>query len=183
MGDSDYQLRWPRIGAVAAVALLVAFLVWLLVIKDDDDNGSSNATSAPAAASEAELASLADELGHPIYWAGPQNGSQLELEQSDGDVFLRYLTGDANVGTPQQDYLTVGTYPFPNALAVLKDLAKDEGSLTNETPDGGFVLTNQGNPTSVYIAFPDEDLQIEVYDPDPERAFEIATSGDITPVE
>jgi hypothetical protein len=183
MGDSDYQLRWPRIGAVVAVGLLIAFLVWLLVIKDDDDNGSSNATAAPAATSESDLASLADELGHPIYWAGPQSSAQLELEQSGGDVFLRYLTGDANVGTPQQDYLTVGTYPFPNAFDTLKDLSKDEGSLTNETPDGGFVLTNQGNPTSVYIAYPDQDLQIEVYDPDPERAFDIATSGDITPVE
>lgn len=177
--------HWPRIGAVIAVALLAGFLVWLLVIRDDDEapDGAERA-QAPVATSEAGLSKLAGEVGHPIYWAGPIEGSQLEVKSNrQGEIFLRYLTGDAEIGDSREDYLTVGTYPFPDAMGTLENLAQEEGAITNSTPDGGFILTNKDNPTSVYIAYPDDDLQIEVYDPDPVRAFELASSGEIVAIE
>ena len=182
---SQYEVRWPRVGAVVAVALFIGFLLWLLVLRDDDDSDAPvTAGGGPALTTEEELRTLADELGHPIYWAGPQRNAELEVEQTEReDVFLRYLTGNATVGDSREVYLTVGTYPVANAEGALREQAKQEGSLTNDTPDGGYVLTNEGNPTSVYIAYPGEDLQIEVYDPDPERAFDLATSGAIRPIE
>lgn len=184
MDDSKSQFRSPRIGAIVAVAALVAFLVWVLAVDDDETTPNTPAVTAPVATSHADLASLSDELGHPIYWAGERGGAQVEIHRSErGDVFLRYLTGDAEIGDSRENYLTVGTYPFPGAYEVLMQQAEDAGSLTNETPDGGFVFTNQGNPTSVYIAYPDQDLQIEVFDPDPARALELATSGEIVPVD
>src|SRR5215211_732283 len=108
--------RGLRIGAVIAVAAAAAFLVWLLVLRDDD-SGSVNvkAGSGPVIASEEDLVALSDKLGQPVYWAGEQVDTRTALtETEDGRVYVRYLTGDAELGDPQPGYLTVGTYPFKN---------------------------------------------------------------------
>jgi hypothetical protein len=179
---SDKQ-GWPRTGAVVAVALLAAFLVWLLLIRDG--GGSAPAAGAgPVAVSEDDLVALADEVGHPVYWAGPVDGAELEATRTqDGQIYVRYLTDGAEVGDETGAFLTVGTYPFPDVQATLEEKADEAGALVNETPDGNLVVTNRNEPTSVYIADPDQELQVEVYDPDPERAFTLATSGGIVAVE
>jgi hypothetical protein len=43
-------------------------------------------------------------------------------------------------------------------------------------------VASSSKPQSVYIAFPDKDEQIEVYDPDPKTAFALATSGAVVPI-
>ena len=174
--------RWPRTGAVVAVALLAAFLVWLLLIRDG--GGSAPAAVGPVAVSEDDLAALADEVGHPVYWAGPQDGAELEATRTEsGQVYVRYLTDGAPIGDESGEFLTIGTYPFPGVQATLEELADGGGALVNETPDGNLVVTNRDRANSVYIADPGQELQVEVYDPDPERAFTLATSGGIVAVE
>jgi hypothetical protein len=183
MDDSQYQLRLPRIGAVVAIAALVGLLVWVAVGGDDDDSTPAAQGTPPVATTEAGLLTLSGEEGHPVYWAGEMEGTRLEVHASaEGEIFLRYLTGDAEIGDSQEEYLTVGTYPVANAYDVLQRQAEEPGSLTSHTPDGGFVLTNTTNPTSVYIAYQAQDLELEVYHPDPKRAFKLATSGEIVPV-
>jgi hypothetical protein len=168
-----------RIATIAIVAFVAGLLVWLLLIRDG--GGTAPAAGAgPTIASEDDLVALAEELGHPIYWVGPQDDAELEVTRTlRGEVYVRYLTGGAEAGAQDPGFLTIGTYPFANASAALEERSEQEGALNNETPDGGLVVTNEENATSVYIAYPDEDLQIEVYDPDPERAFSVATSGDV----
>lgn len=39
-----------------------------------------------------------------------------------------------------------------------------------------------GSPTSVYFARPDQDFQVEVYDPHPGEALRLIKSGAIEPV-
>ena len=136
------------------------------------------------AVSEDDLAALADEVGHPVYWAGPVDGAELEATRTEsGQVYVRYLTDGAEVGDETGAFLTVGTYPFPGVQATLEEKADQGGALVNETPDGNLVVTNRNEATSVYIADPDQELQVEVYDPDAARAFELATSGGIVAVD
>ncbi|HLM31025.1 MAG TPA: hypothetical protein VK326_05135 [Solirubrobacterales bacterium] len=92
--------------------------------------------------------------------------------------------GTPPVATSEADetLLTVGTYRVEDAYGVVQRQAEQPGSLTSHTPDGGFVVTNESNLTSVYIAYHAQDLELEVYDPDPKRAFKLATSGEIVPV-
>jgi len=170
---------------VLVVVALVGFLIWLLLIRDGGSGLAPEAGAGPVAASEDDLAALADELGHPVYWAGSQDGAELEVTHTEQgqEVYVRYLTDDAEPGDPGSGFLTVATYPFPDATAALEKLTDEQGALTNETPDGGLVVTNEDNASSVYVAYPEQDLQIEVYDRDPERAFTLATSGAIVPVE
>ena len=58
----------------------------------------------------------------------------------------------------------------------------NRGRSPEATPDGGLVVATKGSPSNVYIAYPDSDQQIEVFDPDPARALELATSGAIVPI-
>ena len=104
-----------RVGAVIAVAIAVAFVVWLLV-RGGDSNTASTTTNGqavgPVATSEDELRSLSDELGHPLYWAGPIPDRTYELTRtSDNRVFIRYLPKGVPVGIRQAAYTIVGTYP------------------------------------------------------------------------
>jgi hypothetical protein len=189
--SSRYELRGFRIGAVIAVALVAAAAVWYFAIRDSD-NDSNNKASAPegnivgpVAATRGDLIDLSQKLGQPIYWAGNQPGTtDLELTQTrDGNVYVRYLTGDAAIGAPKPHYLTVGTYPVPNATKALETISGQPGAETNSTPDGGTAVTNTSAPTSVYVAFPDEkSFEIEVFDPDPAHALDLVTSGEIKTV-
>jgi hypothetical protein len=44
------------------------------------------------------------------------------------------------------------------------------------------AMIDRAHPTSVYVAYPDRDLQIEVYDPDPAHALSVAKSGVVRPI-
>ncbi len=143
--------------AVVAVALAPGFLVWLFVIRGGADEAPAAAApragGGPVASSAGELSSLQDELGHPVYWAGGRDGSERELT------------------------------PVEGAFGALQRASRKRGSTAAETTDGGLAVTDEPSPTSVYLAYPGQDLQIEVFDTDPERALDIAVSGDVRPAD
>jgi hypothetical protein len=190
--NDRYQLRGVRIAAVIAIAAVAAFLVWFFAIRDTgDDNSSTSGNNGggnlvgPVAATQGDIASLAKKNDQAVYWAGDQPGTtNLELTQTaDGNVYVRYLTGKAPIGTPKPSYLTVGTYPFGNAIRALNTVAKQPGAKTFQIPNNGTAVQNSNSPTSVYVAYPDEKgFEIEVYDPDPAKALDLVKSGDIQPV-
>ena len=65
----------------------------------------------------------------------------------------------------------------------LEDLARKPGGVQRSAPGGGVVYFNRDVPNSVYLAYPGQEVEIEIFDPDPARAKELATSGAIVPVE
>jgi hypothetical protein len=172
---------------VIAVAIAAGFLVWYFAIRDTGggENAGSTATapgSEPVQASVADLVALSRSLGHPIYWAGPQSNARLELTVKQGDVYLRYLTGNAAIGDQTPKFLSIGTYPYPNAYTTIQALAKHSAERSKPVPGGGLAVTSAQTPTSVYVAYPNQDLEVEVYDPSPARALDIATSGAIAAI-
>jgi hypothetical protein len=174
-----------RIGAVVAVAIAVAFVVWLLVRGGDSNSTPSTTKQAvgPVATTEDELRSLSDELGHPLYWAGPIPDRTYELTRtSDNRVFIRYLPKGVPVGIRQAAYTIVGTYPVDNAYKVLKTLAKKPNESSFSAPSGGFAVYSTTQANNVYLAYPGSNLQIEVYDPSPQKARGLITSGQVAAV-
>ena len=95
---------------------------------------------------------------------------------------MRYLPEDADIGDPSPDFLTVATYPLENGYARVLAAAEEEGAKTEELPNGGLALVDADRPSSVYLAYEGEPYQVEVYDPSPDRALELVTSGAIQPV-
>ena len=161
-------------------------IILILVLSGGDDDGGEEpaATGEPTEATVEELQDLAADVDHPVYWAGEQEGKRYELTVSEeGNIFIRYLDPDVEVGSREVASLTIGTYPVQNAYAALQKTGKQEGALKGETPDGGLVVSNEASANSVYVAYPGSDFQIEVYDPNPQVAFETATSGQVEPIE
>jgi hypothetical protein len=72
------RLSGVRIGAVVAIALGAAFVVWLIVRENDDSSSNATTTTqtttaiSPQAVTPAALRELSDEVGHSVYWVGPQ---------------------------------------------------------------------------------------------------------------
>jgi len=188
-----------RIGAVLAVALLAAVVAWFLVDRARDDSGSqatstattratTSSTTGPAAATPVgpeivaakKLSSIANTLGHPVYWAGPAQGKVYEFTlTTSGRAYVRYLPRGAKAGDRRGTFLIVATYPFPKAYNALKRVSNGKDV---KIPGGGIAVVQEGYPQSVHFAFPGVAYQGEVYDPSPEESLRVATSGDIQPV-
>jgi hypothetical protein len=92
---------------------------------------------------------------------------------------VRYLTDGAEAGDPQANFLTVGTYDDPDAVAALRRQGGEPGGVLAKAPGGATVYFERTKPRSVYLAYPGVDVQIEVYDPDFERALQLVNSGQI----
>jgi hypothetical protein len=185
-----------RIGAVVALALAIAFVVWLIVRGNDNSSSSTAKTTTPPksttapktretikAASPQSLRALASASGHPIYWAGRQPDVKYELTQvTDGRIYIRYLPKGVPIGDRRAAYLIVATYPVANAYKAVRTAAKESGAVTFHTKRGGLAVYNQSAATNVYFAFPGSKYQVEVFDPSPSRARQLVRSGTIRPI-
>jgi hypothetical protein len=160
--------------------LVLGLVAWLLL----RDDGDSAAAGSPETASATQLRDLSAAVGHDVYWAGdPTAGAELELtHQADGRIYVRYLTGDAEAGDERARFTTVGTYPVPAALSALRKQARQPAAITRTLPDGGLAYLDADRPTSVYLAWPGSDYEVEVFDPSPKRALDLVLAGAIAPV-
>ena len=180
--DPGRSARRRNVAVALLVVLALGLVAWLLM--RDDDADPAPAPGSPEAASIEQLRDLSASVGHDVYWAGaPAPGTELELtHQADGRIYVRYLTGDAPVGDARPRFTTVGTYPVPGALAALSKEAKRPAAITRTLPDGGLAFVDANRPTSVYLAWPGSDYEVEVFDPSPKRALDLVLTGAIAPV-
>lgn len=177
-------------GAAIAVALVVGFLVWLIFIRTGDDDTETPVEAGPQVqavgpefASPSDLRAAAAEVGHEIYWAGPDEDGRVELTvTTDGRAFVRYLTGGAEPGRQAADFLTVATYRIGDGFAATSEVAGREGRESFELDGGGLAVLDPADPERVYFAYPDSELQIEVFDPRPGRARELVEANEIVPI-
>jgi hypothetical protein len=208
-GDSDPRPAGPsssrfRVSAVIAVAAAVVIGAWLLTRGSGHSaatgptpatttaghaarQGTATTTTAasvtpvgPASVSAGGLKELSRALHEQIYWVGPRSGYTYEVTvNTKGYVYVRYLPPGVKVGDPHSGYLIVSTYPFPNALAALKGVAHGGGQAV---AGGGFALPSAGYPESYHLAFPSAAYEVEVYDPVPAVARQVALSGRVRAV-
>lgn len=138
---------------------------------------------APAVLPQSEVASVAKQVGHDVYGIATPAAARLEVTRgSNGEVWVRYLTGTASAGDKRADFLTIGTYRRSNALAAAQAAAKSGEQRSAPLPGGGIMLWSLERPTSVYVARPGSDLLVEVYSPDAEQAKALARSGAVAPL-
>ena len=169
--------RWALLLALVLIAGAAGGAGWVLL----RDDGASTAKRAPAAtASVHALASLAASVGHPVYWAGPQDGYRYELTHTtDGRIYIRYLPAGVAVGTSAPDYLTVGTYPVKDALNTVRAIGAKAGGSLFKLGGGAVGAADPDHPLSIYIAYPGSAYEVEVYGPSPGEARRLVTTGAI----
>ena len=133
----------------------------------------------PAEMSPAAAASVAAQVGHPVFGVPAQNaGSRLEVTRgSRGEVWVRYLAGAARPGDRRAGFLTVGSYPMAGALAAAKRAAEGDQMRSSPLPGGGIMLWSLERPTSVYTAQPGSSVLVEVYSPDAAQARALVRAG------
>jgi hypothetical protein len=136
-----------------------------------------------SAASTSALGSWIATVGHPVYWAGPEQGYRYELTHTtDGRIYIRYLPAGVAVGSSAPDYLTVGTYPVKNALSTVRAIGSKSGGSLIKLAAGGWAAVDPDHPLSTYIAYPGAGYEVEVYDPSPGAARRLVASGAVAPV-
>lgn len=175
-----------RLGAVVAVAAAAAFIAWAALGSRGGDSSSTATTDAertgPVALSASGLTTLVGALNQPIYWLGPTPNNLYELTQEgDGTVYVRYLPSGVDAGD-RRPFRTIGTYPMADAYRITEATSKGAGSVPIRVGGGAVAFYGTNSATSAYIAFPDSDYQIEVFDPTQGVAKELVESGRVTTV-
>jgi hypothetical protein len=181
-------LRALRTALLVLVIFLVAVIVVWIVGGNEGGGGKEEAVSqapaAPRIVSPGELSEAAAASEGPIYWAGERSGADIELSEVGGGrhTYVRYLTGGAEAGDPTPAFLAIGTYRLPHAYEELKADAKRSGGKLRKAPHGLRAWQDPSSPTSVYLARPGDEYQVEVYDPSPQAALAVALSPKLEPV-
>jgi hypothetical protein len=166
-----------RLGALAAIAVVVGLVIWLTVGRDDSSSTSQD--GAAVTITQSGLTSLAGALNQPIYWVGPMPNATYEMTRPpDGRILLGYVSSESS----DKPHLTVGTYPIANAYAVTQDAAKKAGTVKIDIGGGAVAFYNKAYPLSAFVSYPGSGYQIEVYDPKPGRARALIASGKVKPV-
>jgi hypothetical protein len=179
-GDAGSRVRTYIALALIAVAA-VMLVAWLV---SDDSDSSKNDSGEAEIVSADSLRDAAADRDVPIYWAGERQDTELELSEPDKDrAYLRYLTDGAKAGDPKPDYLTIGTYASADPVAELRRQGNEPEGVLGTAPGGAVVYFNRSQPLSVYVAFPEVDAQIEVYDPRFRQALQLVNSGQIVAVD
>jgi hypothetical protein len=184
-GDQKVDPRALRYGAAALAGLIIGLLLGALLFGGDDDDAVVSASANNAGAqivTPKDLAAEARSLGRPVYWAGPQDDSAIELERTaEGNTSVRYIPEGEDAGGKAGDYLTVVTYPYPDAHGALTQQASSGDVLSRELPNGGIVIGQPDQSTNAYLAYEGENYQVEVYDPRPGRALKLVVDGSVVP--
>jgi hypothetical protein len=99
-----------------------------------------------------------------------------------GNIFIRYLPPNARPGDPRPAFLAIGTYPVPDAFARTRTAGKRTGAVAVGLKGGGIAVYDSARPTSVYFAYPDSKVQVEVFDPNGRTARNLVVYGRIVPI-
>jgi hypothetical protein len=176
-------IRSRRVGptAMVAVAALAGLTAWLVLESRGRSSPETASPPRPVALSAAGLRTLAAALGRPLYWVGERKGTRYELTETGRGSYLRYLPRGVEAGE-RRALLTVATYPMQNAFGVTKGTAQNRGTVALNVPGDGIAVYNRARPTSIYLAFPGSDYQVEVYDPVAVTARRLASSGRVAPI-
>ena len=63
------------------------------------------------------------------------------------------------------NYRVIGTYPQADSFSITKAAGNQANAISFVNPDGAQVFYSKEFPANVYLAFPDVNYQIEIFDP------------------
>jgi hypothetical protein len=123
------------------------------------DNWSKSALRGKVAMTEFQLKKLVESKKLTVYWVGPLANNLYTLNTSKpSQIILTYLPQKNESKSVIADSRVVGTYWAPNAFADSLNFAE--------------------RTTGVFVAMPNTNYQIEIYDPIPGQAISIASLRD-----
>ena len=174
---------WVTMLVTAMVTVLLAFGAFSLFL-NNSDTSATQSTAGQLALTESELKSVVANLNSVIYWVGPLENAKYTLDVTDaGAAFVRYLPNGEGANDTAKNYLIVATYRVNAAYDAIKTAGNEQDGIGLMTSDGAAVYYNKNAATNVYLAYPGQDLQIEVFDPSPGKALQLVnTIGLVKPI-
>ena len=128
------------------------------------------------ALTESELIAAVKKLGVDVYWAGPVKGAKYTLAvPADGQAYVRYLPNGDGLTDTKPNYVVIATYTTTNAFSATQAAGNQSNGVTFINAEGAAVYYNKDTPTNVYVAYPNLNYQIEVFDPIAATALDIAS--------
>lgn len=128
---------------------------------------------------EKELISAVKQLGVDVYWAGPVEGAKYTISApTDGQVYVRYLPNGKGLTDTKPNYVVIATYATPDAFTSTQAAGNQTNGVTFINTQGAAVFYSKDAPTNVYVAYPNIDIQIEIFSPIAKTSLDLAsTSG------
>jgi len=125
---------------------------------------------------EKELISAVKQLGVDVYWAGPVEGAKYTLSApAEGQVYVRYLPNGEGLTDTKANYVVIATYATPDAFTATQAAGNQTNGVTFISTQGAAVFYSKDAPTNVYVAYPNIDIQVEVFSPIAQTALDIAS--------
>lgn len=156
---------------VLSLTLLLTFLLGGFLISNAinaqtiQDQNYRLQTSGLVELSERELLDISREVPTPIFWAGPISGySYLLTVDKKGSAIVKYVAPDSADEATRNSSRQIATYPAKSAWENSLTAAAAIGFSSFKNSDGSLVFYSIDNSSDVFMAFPDKELQIEIYD-------------------
>lgn len=174
----------PKIVLLMVLSALISSGVTYLVT-----NNSTPTPAAPTstfteviagkvALTEPELIAAVKQLGIDVYWAGPVKDAKYTLAvPADGQAYVRYLPNGQGIEDTKPNYVVIATYTTTDAFTATQAAGNTTNGVTFINTEGAAVYYNKDTPTNVYVAYPNLNFQIEVFDPIAATALEIASKA------
>lgn len=171
-----------RLKAFSVRACALVVLSVLIVAQTGCGNKKEPLTPGADILTQPQLQAKVAKLGYPVYWLGPRENTEYEYtHRADGRVYIRYVKPGTTAGSYTR-FLTVGTYPMPDAYEVVKKVSKLPDAREIDVKGGIIGAQSEKKPQSVYAAFRGKDLELEVYSPDEGAAVQEVQDGNLQTV-
>jgi hypothetical protein len=139
----------------------------------------ADSSSGKISLTEKELISAVKRLGVDVYWAGPVEGAKYTLSApAEGQVYVRYLPNGEGLTDTKANYVVIATYTTLDAFTSTQAAGNQTNGVTFINSQGAAVFYSKDAPTNVYVAYPNIDIQVEVFSPIAETALDIASKQD-----
>lgn len=139
------------------------------------------ARGVPTLLSPSELARLARSDERRLFWLGRLEGRALEVTDGGAQgLFVRYVPVRPG-NEPRSPSTTVATYPVKRAYPIAVRSGRARDAVTERLGSGAVAVWRRSRPTNVYVAFRGAEVLVEVFDPQPARALDLARSGRLAP--
>ena len=133
-------------------------------------------TAGKVALTESELFAAVKKLGVDVYWAGPVRDAKYTLAvPADGQAYIRYLPNGKGIEDTKPNYVVIATYSTTDAFTSTQAAGNTSNGVTFINTEGAAVYYSKDTPTNVYVAYPNLNYQIEIFDPIGATALEIAS--------
>lgn len=167
------------VAAVALVAIVAIGLVLFFVLHNSKSSKPKPviAIGPKAFKTESRLKLESVSINTKFYWAGPQPGVRYGFERTSNDyIFVRYLPHGMSVHNGAA-VLTISTYPGAGAYATLKKKVTHIAG-----PGGSVIWIDPKHRTSAYMAWPNKNVEVEVFARTARQAKFTARSGRVQPI-